>query len=64
MDEKQDTCCAKVGEPFRMRECGDLVEYVQAGDLIFGGIAIAPYTGFYHKTAGHRHHAVSARWTQ
>lgn len=64
MDEKQETCCAKVGEPFRMRECGDRVEYVSAGDPIYGGLAVAAYTGFYHTAPDHDHQAVPASWVR
>lgn len=64
MEETRDTCIAKVGEPFRMRECGAPVEYVRAGDFTCGGTVQATYTGFYHADAGtFTHHAVSRGWT-
>jgi hypothetical protein len=62
-DEQRDTCIAKVGEPFRMRECGLPVEYVTAGDPIYQGTAQATYTGFYHLFEAAGHHAVSRKWT-
>lgn len=60
---EQDTCIAKVGEPFHMKECGEPVEYVTAGDPIYQGAAQAVYTGFYHVFETKGHHAVSRRWT-
>lgn len=63
-NRKPDTCIAKTGEPFRMKECGLPVEYVQAGDYACGGEVLAVYSGFYHTDAGViGHHAVSRRWT-
>jgi hypothetical protein len=58
-EPKKHKCYAKVGEPFKMRECGAPIEYVLAGDWAMGGLVKAIYTGWYHMDLGFLHHAVS-----
>lgn len=60
----RERCAAKIGEPFRMRECGAPVEYVVIHGRVFSGLATATSTGWYHTSAGHDHHAVPESWVR
>lgn len=61
---EQETCVAKVGEPFRMTECRAPVEYVAIHDPIYRGGAMATSTGWYHLDPGYGHHAVPESWVR
>lgn len=59
---EQDTCVAKIGEPFRMTECRRPVIYLTADQALETGRGA--YTGWYHQdasTAVAGHHGVPAR---
>lgn len=60
----QERCAAKIGEPFRMTECRAPVEYVPIHAPVYGGLATATGTGWYHLDAGHDHHAVPESWVR
>jgi hypothetical protein len=60
----RERCIAKVGEPFRMRECHAPVEYVAIHDMVYRGTAMATSTGWYHLDSGHDHHAVPESWVK
>jgi hypothetical protein len=64
MRAEQETCIAKVGEEFKMTECGAPVEYVVIHDLIYRGAVMATSTGWYHLDQGHGHHAVPESWVR
>jgi hypothetical protein len=50
-----DTCAAKTGEPGAMRECGQRVVYLAAGER--GNL----YSGWHHEAPAD-HHAVPRAW--
>jgi hypothetical protein len=60
----QERCAAKVGEPFRMHECGAPVEYVAIHDPVYRGLVMATSTGWYHLDPHHGHHAVPESWVK
>lgn len=60
----RERCAAKVGEPYKMRECGAPVEYVVIHDPVYRGEAMATSTGWYHADPGHDHHAVPESWVR
>lgn len=59
-----ERCATKVGEPYKMRECGAPVEYVAIHDPVYRGLAIATSTGWYHADIGYDHHAVPESWAR
>jgi hypothetical protein len=57
---EQDTCVAKIGEPFHMTECGKPVEYLTAEQAEAEG---PQYSGWRHVDRDlSSHHGVPSRW--
>lgn len=63
MNDEQERCAAKIGEPYHMSECGKPVEYVNAGDTCTSG-AIAVNSGWHHVEPIADHGAVPRSWVR
>jgi len=55
-EEKPRVCGAKLGEPFKMRECGRRIVYLDAAQAKSCGKG--QHSGWYHAGPNGKHHAV------